>query len=85
MCVGRARRPTLIYRPRPPKKGMKGGRKTGGSVPVSRDLVRIIKESSRLAEAERGLSEHVQAVEERQSKAIEFYLRACALRLDKTL
>lgn len=52
-------------------------------LPVSRDLARIIKESSRLEHSGVFLSDHLKAVEERQSKAIEFYLRACALRLER--
>jgi hypothetical protein len=48
--------------------------------PVSRDLARIIRESSK-AEQAVALSEHLQALEERQCKAVEFYLRACAQRL----
>lgn len=56
--------------------------KRGGGQPVSRDLVRIIRESSR-AEEGATLTEHLQAVEARQAKAVEFYLRACALRLSQ--
>jgi hypothetical protein len=51
-------------------------------LPVSRDLMRIVRESSRL-EGAGGVAVHVRAVEARQAKAIEFYLRACALRLDQ--
>jgi hypothetical protein len=56
--------------------------KRGGGQPVSRDLVRIIRESSK-AEDGATLTEHLQAVEARQAKAVEFYLRACALRLSQ--
>lgn len=51
------------------------------SLPVSRDLVRIIRESSKLEGAGLGLSEHLRAVDARQVQALEFYFRACALRL----
>jgi hypothetical protein len=51
--------------------------------PMSRNLVRIIRESSRLDGG--GLGEHLAAIEARQAKALEFYLRACALRLDQGL
>jgi hypothetical protein len=55
-------------------------------LPVSRDLVRIIRESSRLEGPHQlTLTEHLKAVDERQAKAVEFYLRACALRLDQAL
>jgi hypothetical protein len=53
--------------------------------PVSRDLMRIVRESSRLGGADATLSDHVSAIETRQAKAVEFYLRACALRLDQSL
>ena len=53
--------------------------------PVSRDLVLIIKENSKLDSGTNSLNEHLQSVDERQSKALEFYLRACSLRLDKSL
>lgn len=51
--------------------------------PVSRELARIIRENSRLEPRGEpaGLGGHVSAIEERQSKALEFYLRGCALRL----
>jgi len=52
--------------------------------PVSRDLVRIIKENSKLESSGCSLNEHLRSIDERQSKALEFYLRACALRLDKS-
>jgi hypothetical protein len=54
-------------------------------MPVSRDLVRIVRESSRLEGANLSLNDHVRAVEARQAKALEFYLRACALRLEQVL
>ena len=49
--------------------------------PVSRDLARIIRESSKGEQATVSLNEHLQALEDRQCKAVEFYLRACAQRL----
>lgn len=61
--------------------------KSGGGQPVSRDLARIIRESSKKqlegagCGADTTLDEHLQAIEARQIKAIEFYLRACAARL----
>jgi hypothetical protein len=59
-----------------PSRNKKGG------LPVSRDLVRIIRESSKITDPSSvSIHEHMQAVENRQGKAIEFYLRACALRL----
>lgn len=51
------------------------------SLPISRDLVRIVKESSRLEGTQHTLSEHLCAVNARQAQSVEFYLRACALRL----
>jgi len=54
-------------------------------VPVSRDLVRIVKESSRLEGGQHSLNEHLQAVETRHAQSVEFYLRACALRLQRGL
>ncbi len=58
-------------------------KKGGGGQPVSRDLARIIRESSKkqLAGADAPLDEHLQVIEARQTKAVEFYLRACAARL----
>lgn len=53
--------------------------------PVSRDLVRIIRESSRLEPATAALDHHLNAVEGRQNQAVEFYLRACAIRLGHDL
>lgn len=56
------------------------GNKRG--LPVSRDLVRIIRESSKTAGHHNvTLGEEMQMLEERQCKAVEFYIRACALRL----
>ena len=51
--------------------------------PVSRDLVRIIRESSKLEGINLTLNDHMKAVDDRQASAVEFYLRACALRLDQ--
>jgi hypothetical protein len=53
--------------------------------PVSRDLVRIIRESSKLEPANATLNDHLKVVEDRQARAVEFYLRACALRLEQSL
>jgi hypothetical protein len=54
-------------------------------LPVSRDLVRIIRENSKIEGQNLTLNDHIKAVDERQVKAVEFYLRACALRLDQGL
>jgi hypothetical protein len=56
----------------------------GASQPVSRDLVRIIREASKLDTPGASLAEHLKAVDTRQAQAVEFYFRACALRLDQT-
>jgi len=50
---------------------------------ISRDLVRIIRDSSLLECTDAPLSRHLQAVEDRRAQALEFYLRACALRLQE--
>lgn len=55
------------------------------SLPISRDLVRIVKESSRLEDPQHTLGEHLRAVDARQAQSVEFYLRACALRLEQGL
>ena len=55
------------------------------SHPVSRHLVRIIRECSKLETANAPLDAHLAAVDVRQTKAVEFYLRACALRLEQGL
>ena len=51
--------------------------------PVSRDLVRIIRESSKCdpSTGTHSLKDHLAVVENRQNQAVEFYLRACATRL----
>jgi hypothetical protein len=49
--------------------------------PVSRELVRIIRDNSGLGREGASLCEHVRGIEERQAQAIEFYLRSCNLRL----
>jgi hypothetical protein len=64
-----------------PGSTMQGRRAT----PMSRDLVRIIRESSRLEGPGLSVSDHVSAIDARQAKALEFYLRACLLRLDQGL
>lgn len=51
--------------------------------PVSRSLIRIIRESSRLTNEGATLNEHLSEVDKRQTKSVEFYLRACAMRLDQ--
>lgn len=51
------------------------------SLPISRDLVRIIRESSKLEEPTQPLSEHLKAIDARQVQGVEFFFRACALRL----
>lgn len=64
------------------------------SFPVSRELVRMIRTSSQLLSSQQQdgggggpipLSEHLRAVDVRQAKGVEFYLRACALRLEQGL
>jgi hypothetical protein len=45
----------------------------------------MIRTSSQLQGAGHALGEHLQVVDARQAKAVEFYLRACALRLDQGL
>ena len=64
------------------------------SFPVSRELVRMIRTSSQLLSSQQQdgggggpipLSEHLRAVDARQAKGVEFYLRACALRLEQGL
>ena len=59
--------------------------KQSASLPVSRELVRMIRTSSQLQGAGHALGEHLQVVDAWQAKAVEFYLRACALRLDQGL
>jgi hypothetical protein len=51
--------------------------------PVSRSLIRIIRESSRLKNEGASIGEHLAEVDSRQTKSVEFYLRACAMRLDQ--
>lgn len=58
---------------------------SSSSLPVSRELVRMIRNSSQLQGANHTLGEHLHVVDARQAKAVEFYLRACALRLDQGL
>lgn len=53
--------------------------------PVSRDLVRIIREKSRLEAVDAPIDEHLKAVTNDQNKAVEIYLRACVLRLEQSL
>jgi hypothetical protein len=54
-------------------------------VPVSRELVRIIRQSSKLEGPNLTLNDHLSAITERQAREIEFYLRTCALRLEQGL
>lgn len=56
----------------------------GRPVPVSRELVRIIRETSKLEGPGHSLNDHLSAVSARQAREIEFYLRACALRLGQS-
>lgn len=49
--------------------------------PISRDLVRIIREVSKSENAP--LCDNLRVIEERQAREVEFYLRACALRLER--
>lgn len=53
--------------------------------PVSRQLVHMVKEKSRLQNKDAPLREHLAAIEARQAQDTEFYLRACALRLERGL
>jgi hypothetical protein len=53
--------------------------------PVSRELVRLIRESSKLESPQASLAEHIRVVDEKQAQAIEFYFRACALRLEQAM
>jgi hypothetical protein len=55
------------------------------ATPVSRDLARMVRESSRLEGAGLTLNDHLAAVNARQAKGVEFYLRACAIRLEQGL
>ena len=49
--------------------------------PVSRDLVRIIREISKKKET-LSAGEGLRVIEARQAKEVEFFLQACALRLE---
>lgn len=57
---------------------------TNKSVPVSRELVRIIRENSKIECGHASLTDHLNAIAERQAREIEFYLRSCVLRLEQT-
>jgi hypothetical protein len=50
--------------------------------PVSRDLVRIIREINKRESGSVG--EALRAIEARQAKEVEFFLQACALRLESS-
>ena len=51
-------------------------------LPVSRTLVQMVRECSRLTDPGQSLNDHLRAIDERHSQGVEFYLRACALRLE---
>ena len=51
--------------------------------PLSRDLVRMIREMSKKDALVLGGG--LRAIEERQAREIEFFLQACALRLETAL
>lgn len=53
--------------------------------PVSRELIKLIREASKLDAPQANLSEHMRAVDAKQAQAVEFYIRACALRLEQTM
>ena len=75
--------------------GASGGRGGGGRTamnpaqraptPVSRELIKLIREASKLDAPQANLSEHMRAVDAKQAQAVEFYIRACALRLEQTM
>ena len=52
---------------------------------ISRDLGRIIRETSLVEPSDVPLSRHLQAVEERRTQCFEFYLRACVKRLEDSM
>lgn len=52
---------------------------------MSRELVRLIRETSKLDAPQATLSEHMRAVDAKQAQAIEFYIRACVLRLEQAM
>ena len=49
--------------------------------PVSRDLVRIIREINK--KEARSAGEGLRMIEERQAREVEFFLQACVLRLER--
>ena len=53
----------------------------GWMPPVSRDLVRIIREINK--KEARSVGEGLRMIEERQAKEVEFFLQACSLRLER--
>ena len=52
---------------------------------LSRDLARIVRECSQLDSGSVSLAAHLQKIEERQNKEVEYFVRACALRLHASL
>lgn len=54
-----------------------------GSQPITGDLVRLIRETAKCDGS--SLQASIRHVEERQNKEVEFYLRACAVRLEHCL
>ena len=52
---------------------------------LSRDLARIVRECSQLESGSVSLAAHLRKIEERQNKEVEYFVRACALRLHASL
>lgn len=52
-------------------------------LPVSRDLIRIIKASGKADESNLSLMEHLKRLETRQIESVEFFFRACVVRLEE--
>jgi hypothetical protein len=52
---------------------------------LSRDLARIVRECSQLDSGSVSLAAHLRKIEERQNKEVEYFVRACALRLHASL
>lgn len=50
---------------------------------VSRELAHLVRESSRVPDPTATFSRHLQVIEERRAQSVEFYLRACAMRLEQ--
>lgn len=64
----------------PLQAGVQMRGKAPPSRPLSRDLVRMIREISKKDAL--SLGDGLRAIEERQAREIEFFLQACALRLE---